>query len=291
MTTARAATLATLVACAHPAPRPPTSGAATVDELVRVRCDRDGGDVYTSWRGQIFAFVPGLPPSHPFDVVGMNVARCLRVDGRWHLTSREVMLYLDPRDGRVLERWANPWTGATVPVVHVANRRVQSALGAGVPIARADGIATLSIAVPLGYPNPLAAEPALADEHPPALYQAAELFTLIARTDDLDAPSARVPMSFAWDRVGPWLPWMKMGERPGHLVYVARGRKLAAFAELPRELRDALVAMPLFAHAPACVVAGRDETSWTYYAAHHADFDAGARSPLPAPVDPTECAR
>lgn len=27
----------------------------------------------------------------------------------------------------------------------------------------------------------------------------------------------------AWDRIGPWLPWMKMGDRSGNLIYSAWG--------------------------------------------------------------------
>lgn len=94
-------------------------------------------------------------------------------------------------------------------------------------------------------------------------------------------------MTFTWNRLGPWLPWMNQGERPGHLLYSAHGHKLAADEVLPSALRDPR--LPLYEHAPPCIVAARNETSWTYFGRHVDDYLAGARFPLPAPVDPTEC--
>jgi hypothetical protein len=224
-----------------------------------------------------------------FDVVGLNVARCVRHDGAWHLTSRELMYYLAPGGERPLERWRNPWTDVEVPVVHVANHLVQARLAGGAPLTVADGRATVAIDVPLFYPNPLAADPALAAYGPSASYQGGEFFTLGVPAAALTATTAPT-MQLTWHRLGPWLPWMQMGDRPGVLLYRASGRKLGSLDELPAflraELRDRL---PLFAHAPTCVVDARNQTSWTYFAAHLADYLAGAEFPRPAPVDPGEC--
>ncbi len=300
----RAATLllglAIASACRSPAPARPADGAVapatervvSAEELVRTRCDLDGRQVVTTWAGAVYAVVPGEPVRHVFDTLGMNVARCLEHRGRWHLTSRELMYYLAPETGRPLERWRNPWTDEHVAVVHVANRLVQAPLGGGSPLHVVDGLATLIVDVPLFYPDPLAAELATRPFSVGDNYQAIELFALQAPAAAVsNADLSSVPtLTLSWHREGPWLPWMKQGARPGRLLYRAHGRKVASVQMLDpllqRELRERV---PLFLDAPRCVVADRNETSWTYFARNLPAYLAGARFPLPAAPDPTEC--
>ncbi|MCE9576184.1 MAG: DUF1838 domain-containing protein [Deltaproteobacteria bacterium] len=281
------------LACRVAAPAPPSATLAiTTDELVRLRCATDGRDTYTTWRGTVYAFVPDEPPRALFATVGMNVARCLRDGDGWELVSRELMAYLDPETGAILDRWANPWTGATVPVVHVANRIVQNPLAGGAPLQLAGGWATATIDVPLFYPNPLATDDASRAYSPAASYQAGEFFALSAPAEALVDPArATVPaMTLAWHRVGPWLPWMAMGDRPGLLVYVAHGARVDGFEALPAILRDEISArVPLYRHAPRCIVRDRNETSWTYFARHRAEYEAGARFPIAEPDAPDAC--
>lgn len=281
-----------------PAPAPPPVLAssrrpATVEELVRVRCRLDGEQVITTWSGVVHGVVPDQPIRPLFDVVGMNVARCLEVDGAWHLTSRELMYYLAPGTDRPLARWHNPWTDERVPVVHVANRLVQSRLGAGVPLELAGGRAILVLDVPLRYPNPLAHDERTRPYSPAAMYQAIEMFMLAAPASSLAAAGEPTvtELTLSWHREGPWLPWMNMGDRPGHLLYRAHGRRVDREEALAPFLRDELaVRLPLYREAPRCVVTGRtNETSWTYFASALDAYVAGATFPLPAPLDPTEC--
>lgn len=273
----------------HPAPR---TSSASVDELVRLRCSHDGNEVFTTWTGDVYAVVPGEPQRHLFAVVGMNVARCLRQGERWQLTSRELLYYLDPASRTRLDRWTSPWTDRTVTVVHVANERVQTSFTRAVPSVIADELATVAFDIPLFYPNPLAADPETQPFSPFASYQAAELFTFAAPAAELLDP-ARPTVSrlwFTWHRLGPWLPWMDMGDRPGQLVYSARGRKVSGFDELPALLReDISTRLPRYRHAATCIVARPNETSWTYFGRHLDAYRAGARFPLPAAFDPTEC--
>lgn len=291
---------ALVVACRAPAsttPPPPTAAftrPATLEELVRIRCRTDGEQVITTWTGVVYAVVPAERIRHVFDVVGMNVARCLEADGGWHITSRELMYYLEPGSDRALVRWTNPWTDETVPVVHVANRLVQSRLGGGMPLEVAGSRATLVIDVPLLYPNVLARDERTRPYSPEADYQAIELFTLSAPAASLLAagqPSVS-EMALSWYREGPWLPWMKMSDRPGRLLYRAHGRRVDALADLAPLLQHELAErVPLYREAPRCVVKDRkNETSWSYFARVLDAYLAGERFPLPAPLDPTECA-
>lgn len=269
----------------------PTTRAATTEQLVRMRCALDGSEVVMTWTGDVYAVVPGERQRRLFGVVGINIARCLQVGGEWHLTSRELLYYLDPQTGAPLQRWANPWTNAELTVVHVANDRVQNVLAGPVPMTVADGTATIAFDIPLFYPNPLARDPATHAIDPEASYQAAELFAFATPFEALAGAAPTVPsLWFTWHRIGPWLPWMGMGGRPGVLVYSTRGRKLAAWDELPAVVRDEIATrVPRYRHAPACVLPGRNETSWTYFARYLAAYQAGERFPIAAPVDATEC--
>jgi hypothetical protein len=69
-----------------------------------------------------------------------------------------------------------------------------------------------------------------------------------------------------WTRIGQWLPWMEMGDKPGYLVYHARASKVkGGFAGLPQALKDYVLARhPVYAMAPGAYTEP-NETSWTYY--------------------------
>lgn len=93
-----------------------------------------------------------------------------------------------------------------------------------------------------------------------------ELFQFFARATDMDDPDVgNVPCTLSWTRVAPWLPWMRMADRPGTLVYHCRGAKLAGWAAVPERTRGFIAAHgPRFAHAPEAWSAP-NETSWTSF--------------------------
>jgi len=45
-----------------------------------------------------------------------------------------------------------------------------------------------------------------------------------------------VPATGSWTRIGPFLPWMLMGQAPGHLFYRSATKKIAGPADLPPKL-------------------------------------------------------
>lgn len=272
---------------AHPQrPDAAVTRTITVEELVRLRCASDGRPVYTTWTGTAYGYPTDGAPVVLFALVGLNVARCVQLDGAWHLTSRELMYYLDPDGAAPLTRWRNPWTDVEVPVVHVANRLVQHRLGGGAPLTIVDGRATVTIDVPLYYPNPLAGDPVGGAP----MYQGGEFFALSTDAAALaDGPTVST-LALVWHRVGPWLPWMGQGDRPGYLLYRATGRKLASLEELPEWLRAELAErVPRFAEPPTCVVDEPNQTSWTYFAEHRTAYARGERFPIPAPVVAERC--
>jgi hypothetical protein len=64
---------------------------------------------------------------------------------------------------------------------------------------------------------------------------------------------------------------MKMGARPGYLVYSGQGGKKSSFESLPQVLKDEIEKRPEFRHAPTEVTAP-NESSWTYFKKHFDEF-------------------
>jgi Protein of unknown function (DUF1838) len=270
-----------------------------VDAFVRVRCSTDSKNVYTEWKGSMYAFVPQEKPRKLFNLLGMNVARCIKSkQGQWLLTSRELNYYLDPKSGKIVDKWQNPWTGEVVPVVHVANNPVQSTLSSVPPTVINGAYITFIADVPLTYPNVLANYPKFKDYSPEPLYQAGEFFkltTLIKEVQndpeqDKSSTTNIQNVHIDWTRFGPWLPWMKMKGKPGHLIYSATSRKLTSFDQLSPLLQQEInQRLPLYQEAPSCFLATDNETSWSYFGKYFAEYVKGSRFPIAAPITKDIC--
>lgn len=249
----------------------------------KVQCSTvDGEAVVYHWSGRVFARSPGEPDRHIFNVEGMNVRQCgtvtdpVRGTG-YRLVSRELMLYLDPRTNEVLRTWTNPETNQEVEVLHVANDPVNSRPtfernADGSPFTFSgrvnQGKVFLNFEVPLFYTNPLGGE---YQEFAGNQYHAMEIFDFSMQEADLiDASRPRADPAIAWVRLSPWLPWMRMGGRPGGLVFNAVGQTMSNGIDgLPQVLRDEIASnYPDYATPPPLDDARPNETSWTYFRKH-----------------------
>lgn len=238
----------------------------------------DGKPAFYSWSGEVFARRRGEPDKKLFKVLGMNVRACKTVDdpktGKgFRLVSREVLIYLDPATGQVLRRWANPWTGKEVEVLHVANDPVNNNFGSvgrdGKPMPSAftsmGNAAFVSFTVPLFYPNPLAGE------YQPQVggtYHATEMFNFSMDKDKLVSPKTKSvdDAVISWTRISQWLPWMEMGDREGMLYFSTVGARVPDFEALPDILKTEIrTNYPAYTDAPPLDDARRNETSWSYY--------------------------
>jgi hypothetical protein len=227
------------------------------------------------WTGSVYSFVPGERTQHLFDMEAYNVSRILKAEGGYDMLTREVAIYRDPKTGKILEKWYNPWRKDTVDVLHVWNDPVNQQLrlkgrfgSFGVPFTRlGEGRICLNSDIFLLYPSPLKVqdfpENARSDN-----YQAAELFQFFVDENQLlDPGTQNVYSEVSWTRMSDFLPWMRMGDRPGYLVYQCRGYKMKGYGtgQLPEELR-AYVAKkhPEFLSAPAAY-SSPNMTSWRYF--------------------------
>ncbi len=232
------------------------------------------------WSGNIYGRSPGVRDKLLFKGEGMNIRRCVEVNdpqrGKgWRLVSREVMLMLDPKTGEVLKQWTNPYTGETVEVMHIhndpVNGRPNFAMGAdGKPLTldslrEAGDYVFMPFEAPLFYTNPLAGD---YQEYVGGEYHAMEIFDFGALKSELyDSTKPTAYPMISWVRISGWAPWMKMGSRPGQMVFNAMGRKLpGGFEDLPAVLKNEIRAnYPIYEQAPPADDMRPNETTWTKF--------------------------
>jgi hypothetical protein len=253
---------------------------------VKTRSSLDSTEsTFLTWTGSIYAFTPGEKKKLLFKILGMSVSRCILIEeGVWDFTSRELTYYLDPQTSQVLHKWENPWTGETVSVMHVANSPVQGHFKGKFPAPVEGDSTTFVFDIFPTYPNPLAEDSKFVQYSPQSIYQAAELFKLTVPTADLWNPDKQSvsQLRLSWDRIGPWLPWMKMGTTPGHLIYSAYGNKVSSFTELPQLFQDEITnRIPSYKDAPTSFLDVEDMTSWLYFQQNFEAYLAGEIFPLP----------
>lgn len=246
----------------------------------RLQCGvEDGETAVYHWSGNIYGRSPGMRDKLLFRGEGMNVRRCVSVEDPekgtgWRMVSREIMLMLDPKTGEVVNKWENPYTGETVDVMQIyndpVNQRPSFAYSAeGTPLKlstlrEAGPYVLMPFEVPLFYTNPLGGE---YQEFVGNKYHAMEIFDFAAMKDELfDSTKPAYPM-ISWVRISQWAPWMKMGDRPGLMVFNAMGRKLpGGFEELPDVLKNEIRAnYPIYEDAPPADDMRPNETTWTKF--------------------------
>jgi hypothetical protein len=259
-------------------------------EWVKTRSSLDANESnFLTWAGKIYSFVPGENRQLLFKILGVSVSRCIPTDpGNWDFVSRELTYYLNPQTGEILNQWENPWTKELVTVMHVANNPVQGKFKGKFPVQVEGENTTFVFDLFPYYPNPLAEDPKYKDYCPSAIYQATELFKITVPSADLANSSLNsvTKLSLTWDRVGQWLPWMKMGDRSGYLIYSAIGTKVAGVSELPELLQEQISdRVPLYQKAPKAYLEGEDMTSWLYFQKHFEAYLAGEVFPIFAPEE------
>lgn len=246
----------------------------------KMQCStRDGEPIVYHWSGRVYSRVPGERDRHLFNVEGMNVRQCVTVNDPqrgpgYRMVSRELMFYLDPRTNEVVNRWANPWTGETVEVVHVANdpvnmRAPSFARGADgtphrFPGRIENGRVFMNFEAPLFYDDPMGGA---YQDYVGGKYHAMEIFDFTA--DEATLLSRSTPhaqAAVAWVRIASWLPWMKMGDRSGQMVFNASGQVVPGIDALPQVIRDQIATnYPDYRTPPPLDDARPNETSWTYF--------------------------
>ncbi len=279
------ASISALAACAtisQAQEGPQLDPSAAVDSLQimrKIMCSTidNQPEVYW-WHGTALSRKQGEKDVHLFNVEGMNIRSCSTLQDEekgagFHLVSREILLYKDPKTDEVLATWDNPWTGETVDVLQVANDPVNFKMYEigrdGSPIEWSgevgeDGTWWMRNTVPLWYTNPLGGS---FQEEVGATYHATELFNFFGRTDDLFDPSQdSAKITVGWSRMSDWLPWMEMNGREGTIYMHTAGYKLEDFDQLSDTMKTEISKhYPEYASPPPAGDPRPNMTSWKYY--------------------------
>jgi hypothetical protein len=237
----------------------------------------DGKPAVFGWNGSVWSRVPGEKDRKLFDYEAMSIRACKTFDDAergtgYRSVSRELLVYLDPQSGEVLRSWTNPWTGEELEVVHIANDPVN--FGPMYPQNRwgpfrfeadfREGLGWMSLQVPLFYDNPMGGD---YQEYVGGTYQAIEMFNFFFPEDQLLDPTIGgvVDTHVAWSRMSKWLPWMKMGDRAGQMMYTGAGRRLSGLDGLPDLLLAEIDAHhPEYRQPPPLDDDRPNQTSWLY---------------------------
>jgi len=224
-----------------------------------------------------------------FDMEGYKVRRSIRLpDDSYHILQREIFVYKDLETGEILDEWFNPFTGETVKVVHLFNDPVNHHVTTVFPRYYNPGTAERQV-----EPEPfLMPWSILGDEATfffdtntswknvldPKVWKRESTGEYVRVTEsewytvslaDLETPELlNIPYVGGWSRLGPWLPWMFMGGRPGHLRYRGKKTKLADVDDLNEPLRSYVAKYPRF-HASPDKWSEPNESSFESYARQH----------------------
>ncbi|MBL8198329.1 MAG: DUF1838 family protein [Rhodoferax sp.] len=181
--------------------------------------------------------------------------RVLRqADGSYQRLCRELVFYRDLATGQLLDQWRNPYTGEQLRVVDIANDPFNYVISEYFPDPPSYGglnkdkppkrplrlnwglvndTVTLDSDIHLYYRNAL--DPARwPRESAGPMNRVSELFRYFIRREDAENPElTHMPHNGVWSRVTPWLPWMLMGQAPGHALYMGRFTSIASAEQAP----------------------------------------------------------
>lgn len=244
-----------------------------VEAYVKTVGDMSGKPTIAYARAIVMSHIPGEKGRKLFALEVVGASRYLKIDGGYQRLNREVGLYTDLETGEVLERWYNPYLQREVEVLHIQNDPVnfpytvaQQSGPRRIAYQELGDYVAFHREVQLFYPSAIKRADYPMNSHGD-WYRAAELFNsyvLRSELDDPDVTSARVFGS--WSRIGPWLPWMEMGNSTGELLYHGRSHKLlGGVDEIPAPVRAYIERyMPKYLTAPDAMESP-NETSWTYF--------------------------
>jgi hypothetical protein len=245
-------------------------------------------DKYTWYDGVVSAVVPGRQLRDLFGFRGMAASRLvpLETEPGYRLLNREFGVYYDLATRQTLDTWINPLADETVKVVHLTNDPVNHVLREWVsppPVDRAAAAMKLekrplqfawrahgdrllmSRRVHLFYPNALDPKVWVRESSGP-MVQASEYTSWNMSLEDMQDPALQsIDAIGNWTRVTPWLPWMLMGDAPGHCLYETFISKVTRYEQVPADIRaDAEQRFPLFLKSPEKFVEGSGSSLENY---------------------------
>ena len=219
-----------------------TTGRGNQLAYARIQGDLNFGKQKYFWfKGYVMAVEPNKKIVDLLGAAGFGAIRLLAgPDGAIRRLCREIIVYTDLKSGEVLDEWRNPLSGETVKAVHVANDPFNYLIEDHFPAPpkfgglnqeaapkipfilpwhqHGDQLA-MEVHIHLAYPSALQPDKWPRESAGP-MAQVSEFFTHdISVADMQNEKKTALHYRGVWNRVTPWLPWMLMGMRPGHVQY------------------------------------------------------------------------
>jgi hypothetical protein len=214
------------------------------DTFARIMGDLEFGKQKFGWyKGTVKGVMPGQPIKDLCGFEGFSYARLKdNGDGTYQKLLREVGYYTDLKTGEVMDEYYNPYLDEMVKVVHIANDPFNHVISAFFPQPPSygglnkdkkppkvpfimpwtevgDNKVLLQNSINLFYPSALQPEK-WPRESSGKMNQVSEMFNYVFDREDLANPDVTgLEFSGSWTRITPWLPWMLMGQSPGHISY------------------------------------------------------------------------
>ena len=195
------------------------------------------------YMGRIYAQVGDAAPRHILDLEGTEIywPRALD-DGEISISSRTLTFFKDPGTGAMLDEFANPYTGENLPVnANILGGRdgARYTLDGMVFAERIDPTREMRRWnwqwTHSGRHIWMMASRAMSHAPQPWL----EAFTMFCLADDFADPAIMsLRSSFSSTYFSPWLPWMGMHGRAGHLIWHSSGCKLNSVDEVSEAYRE-----------------------------------------------------
>jgi hypothetical protein len=230
-----------------------------VEAYARIQGNIDPEKTSYSWyMGRVSGHRPNEAGRDLMGIIGMGAVRMLPLEGQlgYQMLRKELGFFTDLKTGAVLDAWANPYTGETTEVVHLANPAINAKI---VPYRREQGLYE-----EVGKPNQtkpfllnwkLVNGRAMAEQYgnlyvknpmDPAVWkresagkfiQITDSNTFNAAIDDLQNPALTKVESFgSWTHSRPWQPWMLMGQAPGGIRYTCFTGSARTLENMPEQI-------------------------------------------------------
>ncbi len=236
------------------------------DAWSRIQADMDSSkERICHCSGQILAVRPGEAVKPILGFQTFLATRLLPLpDGNIRRLNKEVIFYTtltrNGLPGDIIDTWKNPLTGEDVRVVHAVNDPFNYTISETLilvpedfagdrtnlpkiplifPWQDLDGeTLVLATDMHLNYPNPLQPDKWPRESAGPKA-QVSEMMRYFVKKKDLENPAlTAVPYHGTWTRIGPWLPWMLMGQAPGHVQYISTMTAFPDVGGLPKHVRE-----------------------------------------------------
>ncbi len=236
-----------------------TTAAGNVEAYAKIGSNLD---MKSTHYGFLDGYVMGVAPGGAIKTFagfrGLGTTRLLPLEGEhgYRRVLREVVFYTDLETGEVLEEMENPFTGEKVRVVPVANdpfnriireselsRPSFGGLNTDEKIEAKPFLLNWKLFpgdrlmmerhINLYYPNALDPKTWIRESAGP-MNQVTETYVYNLSLADLQNPDlTTVDTTTIWGRHTPWLPWMLMGQAPGHCLYNVMAASLRSLEEAP----------------------------------------------------------